>query len=164
MACLRKEEVQGGGWVLGWRWTEWAGARARAAGGGHLKCRECPEGGEAGGMPCVCVHVHTCMCMCEGAGGGQQSRPPARIHAHRCPAGIPTDTDIPALGCPSPPGPEQLLLNQGPRQPRGGAGLVALPSGLPWGLGPGLEGGLSVKDSGPEGVGLVWRSLFWKLE
>lgn len=87
--------------------------------------RNALEETEVCGMLCACVHA--CVRACVGPLGGcrgQHPRPPARNQAHRCAAGIPTDADTPALECQRPArGQEQLLLNQGQRQPRGRVGF-----------------------------------------
>lgn len=77
---------------------------------------------------CVCTHVHECMYVCEctcvyvGGGGCTLSLRPGTMHTDAQPASPQMQTPR-HWSVRNPPGPEQLLLNQGQGQPRGRVGF-----------------------------------------
>lgn len=82
--------------------------------------------GQGSSGDAVCTSVHVCVHVCARVYvcvRGQHPRLPARSHAHRCPAGTRTHADTRHWSVRNPPGPEQLLLNQGQGQPRGPLGF-----------------------------------------
>lgn len=113
------KQVQSGGWA---EMEEWMGPVMKleevSSGqgkdreeGGHQHVRDALEETAACRTPYACVSVctcvHVCVCTCEFMRGqfwgqGRHPWPPARNHAHRCPAGIPTNADTPALECQKP--------------------------------------------------------------